>query len=189
MDLRIRRARGAVESRRAAVSFSAGFFAVIAGNAQRFVDQQDIGRLAKTLLHEKRNQVAGLGRSFHAQDFAEPLLHGFLHTFAQAGVVLEHLAENCCAQENRLGRYGRTYCGRSIRFADETHFTNIITGCNIRRNDVAATDVAGNRHRSAADDMQAIGGIALGKQQLVGFVMPELRARGDRLKIISNREL
>ena len=62
MYLRIRRSRRAVESRRSAMRFGAGFFAVIAADAERFVYQQHVGCLTESLLHQERNQVAGFGR-------------------------------------------------------------------------------------------------------------------------------
>ena len=60
-----RRARFAIEPRCAIVRFCTGFLAVIAAHAQRFVNQQYVGRFAQSLLHQKRDKVAGIRFRFH----------------------------------------------------------------------------------------------------------------------------
>ncbi len=56
-----------IQPRVAVVGFGAGFFAIVAAHAQRFVDQQNIGRFAGTLGKQERNDVAAAGHCLHRQ--------------------------------------------------------------------------------------------------------------------------
>ena len=53
VEMRVSPSGLTVEPGQAIVAVSAGLFAIVAADAQRFVDQQDVGRFAKAVVDEE----------------------------------------------------------------------------------------------------------------------------------------
>ena len=65
VDLSEAVARLPIQPAHAGVCFRARLLAVVAADAQRFVDDQNIGRFAKSFIHQEVHDRAGLGSHFH----------------------------------------------------------------------------------------------------------------------------
>ena len=76
----------AIQPRYALMRFGAGLLAVVTTDAQRFVDDQDVGRLAQALVHQEVHQRARFGPHLHARLVDHAPAHIFLQR-VQACVV------------------------------------------------------------------------------------------------------
>ena len=59
--------------------FRARFFALITTYAKRFVDQEDVSRLAEALLYQEADDVAGIGLLRHTDVSFDVLLDAILN--------------------------------------------------------------------------------------------------------------
>ncbi len=167
----------AIEARHAAVRIGAGFLALVAAHAQRFVDQQHIGGLADALRDQEADDAAAL-RLLQRRDVARQaalvaLFDALLHLRHARQQGLERLALDADGFAGHRGDGG----GRARQVADQGHFADVLAGGYIGQHHVAIVHVARDGHRALADQVQAVARLAFAEQ---GFTRLEGHYRGAR---------
>ena len=135
----------AVKSRRAAVGFRASLLAIVATNAQRFVDEQDIGRFTGTLGHQERDDVAATRHCLHGQVGRRAFLELFLQAQLERRNLVDRALERGTVETNCLGRDRGACTRRTMRLTHQRHLADIVASGDIGQHDFLATDVARNR--------------------------------------------
>ena len=79
---------------------------------------------------------------------------------AQRRVAVQHLLETCRLQHDRLGLHRGAHRRRAALVGQQRHFADVVARGEVREHDVLAADLLRDRHRAAADEMQAVGLVA-----------------------------
>ncbi len=183
MDVRKSRAGLAVEAGGATVGLRAGAFAVVAGNAEGLIDEQDVRCLTQPLGHQEGDQVARLGLARHPGVLRQASAHGGLHLLAERRIARHQLMEGVGVQADGLGRDRGSHGGAAGRPAHQPHLADVVAGCHIGDHHFPAAQVPGHGYRTAADQMQTVGCLAFGKDRLPGLVAPQPGLFGHRLQV------
>ncbi len=167
-----------VQARQAPVRGCARGLALIATDAERLVDHQHIRRFAETVLEEERQQLARLGRGLHLGVFGELQFCFALHFAFELFVGREHVAEARVVHADRFGgdrRFrgdgARKHAGLLAYEIDE------LARRAVRDDDFALSRGARQRHRTAAQNVEAINRIAFAEQPFTRSGAMDLRGQ------------
>ena len=172
--MRIGAPRLAIEPGEPFVAVGARLFAIVAADAQILVDQQHVGRFADAVVDEEFG-----GFRIHVDDGRETMLaaldegvdvlprgHVAPRAFEQSGLGRHQPREGIAVEPDHLRPDRRANGGGARRPRDQRHFPDIAARGEIGEEDILPPDLLLDDHRSDADDIDVVAGIAFVEDRL-----------------------
>ena len=157
------------------VRISAGVYARVTAGALLKIEDQQALRLHQALREElidgnalNHLQALRVGGLAFADDG--------LQARANAGETRDHFAEVVAGNLDKFDVIERGAGGGTDTAAEQTDFTEIVAARDVSENQFAAGIVFGNLHEADANEVEAVGGIALARDDLAGGIADEFDA-------------
>ncbi len=161
----------AIEAGQTFMAVGARLFAIVAADAEMFVDEEDVGRFADAVIDQEFCRLA-----IHVHDGGEAVLAAFdegvdvlprghvaAGAFEEGGLGGHQPGEGVAIELDDFGLDRRLDGGGAWAACDQGHFADIGPGREVGEEDVFAADLLFHDHGADADHVNVVAEVAFGQ--------------------------